>query len=51
MTRRHFVKLAEEIKKISELSARFQAANAVCRAAKCFNPSFDVRRFLDACNA
>lgn len=49
MTKKHFIALAAEIAFIADREARRKAAEAVCRAARQFNPNFDKARFLAAC--
>ena len=50
MTRKHFEALAAEIRQIPDKVAREQAARAVARACRQFNPNFDMSRFLAACD-
>lgn len=49
MTKQHFIALAAEISAISDMGARTEAASAVAKAAKRFNPRFDWMKFLAAC--
>lgn len=49
MSRKHFITLAEQIRQISNMESRLQAAIAVCRAAQVHNDRFDQARFLAAC--
>lgn len=49
MTKQHFIALAEEIRSISNLDARKEAAEAVARVEFRFNARFDANRFYAAC--
>ena len=49
MTRKHFVAMAREIKEISNMEARLQAAIAFCKVARATNNKFDQAKFLTAC--
>jgi hypothetical protein len=50
MTRKHFQAIADEIARIENLTCRIEAAHAVARAVKQFNPAFDVTKFYHACD-
>jgi hypothetical protein len=49
MTKQHFIALAAEIKQISNIEARAEAARAVAAVARQFNPRFDWMKFCAAC--
>jgi hypothetical protein len=49
MTKQHFIALAAEIKQISDIEARAEAARAVAAVARQFNPRFDWMKFNAAC--
>jgi hypothetical protein len=49
MSRKHVQALAAEIAQIHNAFSRTEAALAVARAARQFNPAFDKEKFLMAC--
>lgn len=49
MTKKHFIALAAEIAKISNLNERKAAARVVVSVARDDNARFDTNRFLEAC--
>ncbi len=51
MTRQHFRALAAAIATVEPYSARRQAAQAVARVCKQFNPAFSTEKFMEACDA
>lgn len=50
MTKQHFIALADEIRKIENLTARAAACLAVENVAEKFNPRFDWKKFRAACD-
>ena len=50
LTRKHFEALAAEIRQIPDRVVREQAAHAMARVCRQFNPNFDMSRFLAACD-
>ena len=51
MTRQHFRALAAAIATVEPFTARRQAAEAVARVCKQFNPAFNASKFMEACDA
>jgi hypothetical protein len=49
MSRKHFITLAENIARITDINARRLAAEAVASAANEHNNRFDYARFFAAC--
>lgn len=49
MTRKHYNLIANNFRTIADLTARRQAALGFSDIAIMENPTFDVRRFLEAC--
>lgn len=51
MTRKHFKAMAETVSKIKDIVERRNAAMALADMCARSNPRFNLRKFLDACNA
>lgn len=49
MTKRHFIRLAEEIANIEDRELAWQVAKIFARMCREFNPRFNREKFMAAC--